>query len=499
MYDKLPTEIQHTIFTFLSTGDLRNVSLSCKYMYTLINTTLSCLPQNDIYVLPCTSWERVEYPYVQLPSTKKLIPRIVGTKQRSSFSTLDQILILTGDTYARHWIWKNMHRGIPPRSKHPTGMIISANLQWSPWVYNTLLSFSKRQCNKVTWMRIHSVPISTNINKYHVTNLFTSLMYSSRETLKCLVIDGNRNSLSSSSTNFGQYIRDSQCKLERLSIKHFMWGVDTTAIVQQNLVHLRLVDCFFSNSCLLYDTFHRLEHLTYLQLSYLTCGVGSVVTAVELLVCNSRVCEKLKHLVINGIPVGLRNSIINAVKDLSEKRLHTLTLKRSCVDSATLQSICTQQCTLVHLDISSNDLDSNALIPLSYLLSSPRCKLKKLNISSNLITYKYCTEFAASLVCNKSLLNLDISDNYIRYKGYVPIHRALSSGQPNIKYLDVSRNQISLYKLNSNIVLCGIYVLLAKNNKVKRINFKYNALLLYENHPKLEAIFKKTFGSTVLL
>lgn len=98
---------------------------------------------------------------------------------------------------------------------------------------------------------------------------------------------------------------------------------------------------------------------------------------------------------------------------------------------------------LVSLDLSCNGIDGSILKLLSGALKQKTCSLQRLKLASNIITGVSVLCFCDALLANTSLLNLDLSDNFLgTHNGLTLLKAVLWNTSSPLRYVNLNCNQI---------------------------------------------------------
>lgn len=97
---------------------------------------------------------------------------------------------------------------------------------------------------------------------------------------------------------------------------------------------------------------------------------------------------------------------------------------------------------LMSLDLSCNGIDGAALALFARALKERSCGIQRLKLASNIITGTGVFCFCDALSVNTSLLNLDLSDNFLGTHGGMALLKAALLNNGRIKYLNLDSNQV---------------------------------------------------------
>ncbi|XP_072356599.1 NACHT, LRR and PYD domains-containing protein 3-like [Scyliorhinus torazame] len=149
-----------------------------------------------------------------------------------------------------------------------------------------------------------------------------------------------------------------------------------------------------------------------MALSYV---LGQLRSKVHETVSSLDVVSKIESVLTN--PIG-RNPDLESVKIKPDRwvtRLHDNSLTDSCAKE--LASALSTNRSLTDLDLSDNKLGDSGVKLLSVAVRSPECKVQKLRLNDNTLTYS-CAEYLASVLnTNQSLTDLNLSDNNLGDSG----------------------------------------------------------------------------------
>jgi Leucine-rich repeat (LRR) protein len=149
---------------------------------------------------------------------------------------------------------------------------------------------------------------------------------------------------------------------------------------------------------------------------------------------------------------------------------------------------------LVSLDLSSNGLDGACLELFTRVLKTSGCMLQRLNLSSNIITNHSVSVFCDALRINKSLLRLDLGDNFLGTQSGTLIVKTVLMYNDTLRYLNLDCNQIRLTMED----LYGILLLVVKPNKsvFRQMSLQANPLDIPDKQraEKYRSFFLSTFG-----
>ncbi|XP_032886907.1 NACHT, LRR and PYD domains-containing protein 3-like [Amblyraja radiata] len=124
-----------------------------------------------------------------------------------------------------------------------------------------------------------------------------------------------------------------------------------------------------------------------------------------------------------------------------EYRIGGNKLTSSC--SNDLTSMITENKTLVELDLSNNRIGEEGLNQLCETLKNEDCKLQKLGLAKNSFTVQSCTELISSLKENQSLKELDLSFNNLEINGINSLCEVLSGTSCQINSLKVMNTKLT--------------------------------------------------------
>lgn len=173
----------------------------------------------------------------------------------------------------------------------------------------------------------------------------------------------------------------------------------------------------------------------------------------------------------------------------------SLALSRMFLDSAGVRALTLMLPTLPNLqslDLSSNGIDGASLAMFSSVLVSNECNLKRLKLSSNIITSTTIASFCDALSKNKSLVVLDLSDNFLGTQSSLAILQAMLS-QPmggRLKTLNLDSNQV---RLNMDDLYRGL--LAAPTDIFRQVTLRLNPIQIEKRDglDKYKAFFLQTF------
>jgi hypothetical protein len=97
---------------------------------------------------------------------------------------------------------------------------------------------------------------------------------------------------------------------------------------------------------------------------------------------------------------------------------------------------------LLSLDLSYNGMDGGCLGLLAIALQHPACKLKRLKLTSNIITATAIDDFCDALARNQQLQHLDLADNVVGTDGGMKLLRAIIHQNRGLQYVRLDKNHI---------------------------------------------------------
>jgi hypothetical protein len=178
----------------------------------------------------------------------------------------------------------------------------------------------------------------------------------------------------------------------------------------------------------------------------------------------------------------------------SNPGFRSLGLSRMFLDSAGVKALTLMLPKLPHLltlDLSSNGIDGASLAMFSSVLVSNECSLQRLKLSSNIITSTTVASFCDALSRNKSLVALDLSDNFLGTQSSLAILQAmLSQNIGRLKTLNLDSNQIRL-----NMDDLYRQLLSAPTGNFRQVTLRSNPINIEKRDDlgKYKAFFLETF------
>ncbi|XP_072348218.1 NACHT, LRR and PYD domains-containing protein 3-like [Scyliorhinus torazame] len=134
-----------------------------------------------------------------------------------------------------------------------------------------------------------------------------------------------------------------------------------------------------------------------------------------------------------------------ALKD-RECRLQTLILVNNDLDipcCAELASGLSKNQSLVELNLSHNQLKDLHVMPLFGALKEPKCKLQTLHLNHNMISSSSCQALVPVLTQNQALLSLSLTNNKLRNAGVQILCSALKSQDCKLQKLSLRHNSLT--------------------------------------------------------
>ena len=125
------------------------------------------------------------------------------------------------------------------------------------------------------------------------------------------------------------------------------------------------------------------------------------------------------------------------------------------------------------LDLSYNALDGNFYPALAAFLVMPQCRLRRLAIVGNLLSYIRADFLATGIAANRTLVKLDMADNFLSYQGFLALEAGMRLNT-SLKTVRFDRNSIRITLDDLNRILLQFT---ATNTTLVRLSLKDNIVM----------------------
>lgn len=473
-FSYLPPEVVVKVLCYLDVLHRCRLQQVCKWLY---RVTQGSVPQGLLhYYVPDTFEETLNYPFTSGGKLCNVVSRSLC--DNNHYQLTDSLLATVGDMYFRAWC--NRRVQLTNTLKPCKGLSLQKRTQWCELNTTHLWQYTSRT-NKVSWLHIKSFPESQ-------PSLFTALLSSVRKHLNKLLVQ-----YVSPDYLLQHTLRSVHCpKLHYLTFKNVTWTVVCT--IPQGVSHVKISGVHFTSEAAFQKLLQVPLSVKHVHLENLTCSEkdsGLVIAE------NLTALSCLQSLVFCDI--NLTDDLVNNVqRDVPQ--VQQLSLLYTNLDDGFLRTVILNRQALVTLDLTGNELESLSLRSIAQHMESPLCVLKTLNVSSNYISTSHVAEFVHSLHRNKTLLYLDMGDNYVGYQGYTELRTYLVSGSCILKCLDLSGNQVCTGDKEEETWLpYDICALLGRCKSLQRLNMSRNIFPPHSKRRLFEQHYLKSYGVRVKL
>lgn len=543
--ERLPDGVVFEVLTCLSACDIASL-VSCDRFLLSMATSMSCLSTRQRYVRPVSDATAYTKNLLLGPMAGTLgsvtcRPRARAYRSFFVRKLILQCLLVQGERDAAKWLASTSYAMVVPRS---SSLVLFRHVHWDFLLYTILCNALERCASTSLALNVKSVPaivdkgerlpISSHAFLYCLLRaastqgpqLTLGLCGASHESPYVPLFDGFFDTASrrvddvfredkwwqsmgvyslqdfrSSTVALGRALATANPRLRALTVSCYVfdemapsqdvsllssylrWG-GVHGLVRVNFHHLQFMSG--SDFCCMVKALCKIPSLQHVRLSGVDCLVDPPEDPLAIFFHEGAHIQDLRLRDVARVPANVPFHL------LKSPGYRCLALSQMFLDASNLEQLLPKLPSLQNLvcvDVSCNGIDGSVLGLFANVLRKPECKIKRLNLASNIITGSAMPFFCRALAVNRSLENLDVRDNFLGTQNSLTLLETVLRGS-RITYLNVDGNQVR-YRMQD---LCRILLASGSSGSLRQVSLKANPCLATDHDE--DAHEYKTFFKT---